>query len=374
MEKIKLLYDLLNIPSVNGRDDEGTAARFLSSYLGERGLETYVQEIDEKHSNVIAVLPGRTDDVILWNGHLDTVPYGDTGAWKTKPGTAEEKDGKIYARGASDMKSGLAAMAYVLGALGGQGYRPEKTILFLGTCDEERGGLGASYFMEHAENLEPELILIGEPTDCRLGVAQKGCIWLKLHVEGTASHGAEPEQGANALEGGFRVLNELKAYVQKHTHGVLGAATMQITEASGGTAPNMTADRAEFTADIRLVPPMKKEALMDEMRDICETYSALSKNPIRFQYEILNDRMPVEVSGENRWIQYFQKLGEKRFGYTGIHYFTDASVLCRRWKDVPVILFGPGEPSMCHKANEYVAVCRYMEAIDTLMKFCQNME
>lgn len=374
MEKIRLLYDLLNIPSVNGRDDEGTAARFLSSYLGERGLETYVQEIDEKHSNVIAVLPGKTDDVILWNGHLDTVPYGDTGAWKTKPGTAEEKDGKIYARGASDMKSGLAAMAYVLGALGGQGYRPEKTILFLGTCDEERGGLGASYFMEHAENLEPELILIGEPTDCRLGVAQKGCIWLKLHVEGTASHGAEPEQGANALEGGFRVLNELKAYVQKHTHGVLGAATMQITEASGGTAPNMTADRAEFTADIRLVPPMKKEALLDEMRDICETYSALSKNPIRFQYEILNDRMPVEVSGENRWIQYFQKLGEKRFGYTGIHYFTDASVLCRRWKDVPVILFGPGEPSMCHKANEYVAVCRYMEAIDTLMKFCQNME
>lgn len=374
MDRIKLLHDLLNIPSVNGKDDEGTAARFLSSYLGARGLKTYVQEIDEKHSNVIAVLPGRTDDIIIWNGHLDTVPYGDAGAWKSEPGTAEERDGKIYARGASDMKSGLAAMAYVLGVLGERGYLPEKTILFLGTCDEERGGLGAEYFMEHAENLEPELILIGEPTDCRLGVAQKGCIWLRLHVEGTASHGAEPEQGANALEGGFCVLNELKDYVGRHEHGVLGAATMQITEALGGTAPNMTADRADFTADIRLVPPMTKKDLTDKMHDICEKYSSLSRNPIRFEYEIINERMPVEVGEENPWVQYFQRLEETKRSYTGINYFTDASVLCRKWEDVPVILFGPGEPAMCHKANEYVVVRRYLEAIDTLMKFCQNME
>ena len=96
---------------------------------------------------------------------LDTVPYGNTEEWNTDPSIPVEKNGRIYARGASDMKSGLAAMVYLLGEIGESGEKPEQTILFLGTCDEEKSGLGAEKILEEIDLSSGSLLLIGEPTE-----------------------------------------------------------------------------------------------------------------------------------------------------------------------------------------------------------------
>lgn len=141
---VELLKELLTIRSVNGRDDEGAVAEYLCKYFEQSGISAHIQRIDATHANVLAELEGESDDApIFWNGHLDTVPYGDTGEWKTDPAVPVERDGFLYGRGASDMKSGLAAMVYALCEYKKSGRPVPHTIHFLGTCDEEKGGIGA---------------------------------------------------------------------------------------------------------------------------------------------------------------------------------------------------------------------------------------
>lgn len=137
---VELLKELLTIRSVNGRDDEGAVAEYLCKYFKQSGISAHIQRIDATHANVLAELEGESDGApIFWNGHLDTVPYGDTGEWKTDPAVPVERDGFLYGRGASDMKSGLAAMVYALCEYKKSGRPVPHTIHFLGTCDEEKG-------------------------------------------------------------------------------------------------------------------------------------------------------------------------------------------------------------------------------------------
>lgn len=369
-EALALLKHLLDIPSVNGRDREQEVAVYLAEYLKDKGMETRVQMIDETHGNLIAVLKGRTEETIFINGHMDTVPYGDTGEWDTDPAVCAERGGRIYGRGTSDMKSGLAVMAFVLGELAQSKIVPEKTIIFAGTCDEERGGLGARAVIEEYPDLNPELLLIGEPTSCQAGVAQKGCIWLKLSVSGKTSHGAEPWQGINALEQGFGLLADLREELQREEHPVLGRSTLQVTMADGGIAPNMTPDRAHFLADIRIVPPLNKEEVLKRLDSLMKERCGRFEGGLSFEPGIANYRMPVEICPENQWLHRLKGLIGENAGEIGINYFTDASILLTAWKDCPALLFGPGEPQMCHKPNEYVEISKYFEAVRIMEKFC----
>ena len=238
---VELLKELLTIRSVNGRDDEGAVAEYLCKYFEQSGISAHIQRIDATHANVLAELEGESDGApIFWNGHLDTVPYGDTGEWKTDPAVPVERDGFLYGRGASDMKSGLAAMVYALCEYKKSGRPVPRTIRFLGTCDEEKGGIGAREILKEVPETSIGTLLIGEPTGCRLGMAQKGCLWLEIEAHGKTSHGAYPQEGCNAVEQAMALTGEIETYVRSFTHPVLGASTAQVTQISGGVAPNMT--------------------------------------------------------------------------------------------------------------------------------------
>lgn len=149
------------------------------------------------------------------------------------------------------MKSGLAAMVYVLGTMVKAGCSPRMNLCFMGTCDEEKGGLGARKILQENRMPQPSLLLIGEPTGLKPGVAQKGCMWIELTVDGVTSHGAYPDEGINAVEYGMDIAREFKEKIGSHSHGILGTATVQVTKIQGGIAPNMTPDRAEIFMDVR---------------------------------------------------------------------------------------------------------------------------
>ncbi len=372
-EAIRILKELLRIPSVNGEDDERNIARFVYQYLLSCGIEAFMQPIDDKHANVVATMEGKDQNgIILLNGHMDTVPYGNLSEWNTDPKKPVEKGGRIYARGASDMKSGLATMLYMFYYMKETNRKPQHTIRFIATCDEEKGGLGAQKIIEEAGIPEDiELLLIGEPTNCELGVAQKGCIWLNFVVNGKISHGAYPEEGINAIDYGYAVLMELKDFIQTFAHPILQKATAQITKVNGGIAPNMTPDSCEFLMDIRTVPSLSRQIVCSELMAICEKYAAKHKRELSFSYDIINERKAIETDITHPWVSRFRTvLSEKRdtVKNIGINYFTDASILVKNRADIPVLLFGPGEPGMCHKSNEYVEINRYMESIEVLIK------
>lgn len=370
-KELWLLGRILSISSINGEDNECEIAEFIYRYLKENNVRATIQYIDKKHANVLAVVPGKKRQSVIWNGHLDTVPYGEIEEWETDPKIPKEKEGKIYARGASDMKSGLAAMVYLLGEIGISGEKPENTIYFLGTCDEEKGGIGAKKILEQNYMSEAELLLIGEPTGCRLGVAQKGCLWTEISVQGITSHGAYPWEGCNAIEYGGEMFLGLKEWVESFEHDVLGNATVQITMANGGVAPNMTPDCAKFFLDIRTVPGLDTQMLLKKIEEIGEELYVESGRRVGFDVKVLNERKAIELSKDSEWLKYFKECMEKdgeRPEEIGINYFTDASILTAEGKEMPVLLFGPGEPYMAHKPNEYVEIEKYKKYIRLLCR------
>lgn len=368
---VKLLKELLTIRSVNGRDDEGAVAEYLCKYFEQSGISAHIQRIDATHANVLAELEGESDDAsIFWNGHLDTVPYGDTGEWKTDPAVPVERDGFLYGRGASDMKSGLAAMVYALCEYKKSGRPVPRTIHFLGTCDEEKGGIGAREILKEVPETSIGTLLIGEPTGCRLGVAQKGCLWLEIEAHGKTSHGAYPQEGCNAVEQAMALTGEIETYVKSFTHPVLGASTAQVTQISGGVAPNMTPDTCRILMDIRMTPGLTSQMVVGQAEAFAAARSVTSEEKFRVSCRIVNDRRAIEIGESHPLVKQLSKELEKKglpVETTGINFFTDASILVEHKLDAAVLLFGPGEAGMAHKPNERVEIEKYQKSIQVLM-------
>lgn len=364
-----LLKKVLAIPSVNGRDDEGAVARFLCDVFRMAGIQAYVQEIDDHHANVIASLDGMQEGPLsVWNGHLDTVPYGDLASWNTDPSVPVEQDGILYCRGASDMKSGLTAMVYALCSFIASGRKPTHPVMFIGTCDEERGGLGAEAILQ--EGLLPpcETLLIGEPTGNQFGVAHKGCFWMELQVEGKTSHGAYPDQGCNAVEQGVILANAVKEQLRLQHHRILGGATAQITRIEGGVAPNMTPDRCTILMDIRTVSPIKTDDLRQMVLSLLEKQKQCGTNAaLNVHINFLNARRAFEIAEDHPFLVKVQDAVSRHCGggkSIGINFFTDASVLVRDRPETDVLLFGPGEPQFAHKPNESLNLEKYFQSIE----------
>lgn len=365
------LREILGISSVNGTDSERNVAVFLRDFFLECGVQAVLQEIDGKRANVVAVLEGKTEGKVIWNGHLDTVPYGKLSEWGTDPSVPVKKNGCYYARGASDMKGGLAAMAWVIGYMKEKHRVPRQTIVFCGTCDEEKGGTGARHLLESDVLENASFLLIGEPTGLKPGVAQKGCIWLKLRIYGRTSHGAYPEEGINAVEYGYRIFQDLKEEIEKGRHEILGASTVQISGIKGGTAPNMTPDEAELTLDIRVIPGITGQTVRELADEIICKYREQTKGGLRAEVSVENERAAIEISGKHSWVRRLDRELEFRelaHEHIGINYFTDASILTRHLPELPVLLFGPGNPELAHKPDEYLELKKYMEYIRILLQ------
>ena len=372
-ESKKVLFDVLAIKSVNHCDDEGKVAEYLRDYLMEAGIEANVQRIDETHGNLIAFVPGENHEKhMVWNGHIDTVPYGDLKEWKTDPSVPVEIDGKVYARGTSDMKSGIAAMAYTLANIVKSGKKPAFDITLIGTCDEEKGGLGASELLKAGLFPKVDEVLIGEPTGLNIGIAQKGCMWLEIHVFGKTSHGAYPEQGVSAIEYGVAIAGRMKSYITAAEHEILGNATAHMTQISGGIAPNMTPDHCSIMMDIRLVPGQSKEQVIGYLAEIANEYIKETEGLLRVEWDIKNYRDPVNTASDDPFTLELQKHIEK-YGvipeHLGINYFTDGSMLLLANPDLKILLFGSGEAALCHKANEYVVLEKYEKSIEILTSY-----
>lgn len=370
-EAVEFLKQLLEIPSVNGSDDERRMAEYLAGYFQEHGIHADVQYLDNAHANVIAFIPGQDPSrTMIWNGHLDTVPCGSREEWVSEPLKAAERDGKIYARGASDMKSGLAAMVYALCHAPG---KPAYNIQFLGTCDEEKDGRGAEGILREKRMEEAECLLIGEPTGMRLGTAQKGCLWLEMNLKGKTSHGAYPGEGVSAIHHGVHMAGKLGDYVENWSSELLGRATAQVTMIEGGVAWNMTADTCRICMDIRMVPGLTTQMVLQQA-ELLLLEEQKTAPGLEADFRVQNDRRAIEIEKDHPMPSALRKI-IRAHGYdgdeVGICFFTDASVLDREGEK-KILLFGPGDPSMAHKPNEYVIIKKYEDAILILQELMQD--
>ena len=199
---IDLALDLLAVDTANPPGDTREIVDLLEAYLSPLPVDVERFAVDPAKPNLLVTLPGASDRTLLYNGHLDTVPF-DADAWAFDP-LGERVDDRLYGRGATDMKGSVAAMLFAIRAFAETETEPPVDLAFAFVSDEEIGGDAGLPALLEADRLEADACVIGEPT-CEEGrhsvtVADRGSIWLTLEATGEAAHGSRPVLGENAID------------------------------------------------------------------------------------------------------------------------------------------------------------------------------
>ena len=368
-EAVSLLQRILQTDTTNPPGNELEAAQILDDFFRAHGVETEVDEFLSGRANLLARLPGEGRDrpSLMLCGHMDVVPASGT-AWDADPFAAELRDGKIYGRGASDMKSGLAAMAVAVANL-----RQEETafpgdVLFAATASEEVDCRGARRFVERGILEGVGAVVIAEPTREDVILAHKGALWVEITTRGKSAHGSAPETGINAIEHMHHVLGELlqNFRFEVDPDPALGAPTLSVDRIDGGVAVNVVPDECRLQIDIRTVPAQDHgEILQDIERRIDSLRDDLPG--LNYEIEVMQERLAVNTPEEERIAQVAEGLREETYdspsSRAGASYYTDASVLIESYPDLAVVLYGPGDDRLAHQPNECVDVESFVHSI-----------
>ncbi|NLL91560.1 MAG: M20 family metallopeptidase [Ruminococcaceae bacterium] len=301
---------------------------------------------DDLRASVVVEIAGGNMSGIAFFGHLDTVATGDLSAWTVNPFAAEISGDTVYGRGAADMKGGIASMLMALDKLLAEGIRPDRRVLFCFTADEEKGGTGASAIAESGILDGIEEMIFCEPSGGKLGLCEKGAVWLELSAVGKSCHASRPELGENAAEKLMDAVLRIKKLDAGGETLLLPAGTISLTAFNSGVMTNILPDTATAKMDIRTTPPRNNRDVIKEIEEIArETGIAV---------EIINDRPAVETDNEEPFVQRIRETA-KHFGRNpgekGISFYTDASIVVSRYP-FPFVIFGPGDDAECHTIDE----------------------
>jgi succinyl-diaminopimelate desuccinylase len=368
-ECLTILKELIRLNSENPPGNTRLNIEWIQNWAENNGIPVKTQWYEENQANIILTVGQSAEKSIVMCGHLDTVPIGDLNNWNYDPFGAEE-EGFIYGRGSADMKGGVAACLGALKSLKDSGYTEnlDHKILFLGTSDEEVGLGGAKAAMQNLGIMDKaEFLIVTEPTNLKVGIAEKGVLWFTIRSFGKAAHGSTPEKGVNAIEELVNLFPLLKEAIPRISHPILGESTINIGIFKGGKSTNVVPENAEVHCDFRLVPPIN---LLDFAKEISIKIKEVGKSCRgRFETEINQIMPPVSNSQENSFIQHFMKVSNNKTPI-GLNYGTDAAVLITQASNpIPFVIYGPGDPKAIHMANERVPVAEVLEVESVLIKF-----
>ena len=365
---LDLARRLIRFDTVNPPGNEKPCARFVGEILEDAGFQVREQEFAPGRSNLAALWQGHPRrQVLCFSGHLDTVPPGRA-PWKRDPLIPETEGDKLYGRGASDMKSGVAAM--IVAALGIAATKPQGGGLALVfTAGEETGCLGARH-LGGWEGLPGNVgaLVVGEPTSNYPVVGHKGALWMEGVARGVAAHGSMPEKGVNAVYKAARAVTRLEAFsFPDPPHPVLGRPTLNVGTFSGGVNINSVPDEALVGIDVRTVPGQSHEGIREALASLVGEDMELS---------FLVSAGPLWTDPEHPWIQEAGSMAASVLGEPleprSVPYFTDASELVSLLGGPPALVLGPGEASMAHQTDEYCLVSRLEQAVEIYSRIARR--
>jgi succinyl-diaminopimelate desuccinylase len=362
-EVVDFCRELVRAPSENPPGDERAVAQTSQELLGRLGLGAeFVEPLPGRVSTVSAW--GEGPKTLLFNGHYDVVPAPDPETWPFAPYAAEVSEGKLYGRGSTDMKAGIAACLAAVSALQRAGVQPKGKLLMHLVADEEALGThGSKYLVANGHCDGVTEALVGEPTDMHLVPAERGTVWLRIITKGRSAHGSTPHLGVNAISHMARVIEAVNGMRFRKLHEMLGAPTLSVGTIHGGQKVNMVPDRCVIEIDRRTIPGETVEEVVGEFEQAVE--------PLRAQIEDLDVQIEVddfaEASQTPDGTSLVGLLDEARgrfgiegseIGYSGA---TDARFLINQGR-IPTIVFGPGNVLLAHTTGEYVEVDQLVQA------------
>ncbi|MBY8999820.1 MAG: M20 family metallopeptidase [Candidatus Heimdallarchaeota archaeon] len=348
---IPILKELIKIKTENPPGFTIEATKYLVEELEISGISSVVQEYAEGKANLIAGYGEGKKNIIL-TGHLDTVPSGDESKWKFPPFDGIEDSGKIYGRGATDMKGAVAAFIAVMKYLKENNVKLSKKIVFLGTADEEIGMDGAVVAKESGIMKDCEFVVIGEPTDLQVAIAEKGTLWVKIKVEGKSAHGSTPHLGINAIETAAKIIPLMNAAIPDYEHKILGQSTLNIGKIGGGTLINVVPEYCEFECDYRVVADKLRGAVKEKINEIVNSVNIESKAKVSF--EIIHEVPAIELQDHPKFFDILTKKAQKygKEKLIGVNYGTDGAMLVPD-NNTPFVIIGPGNLDQLHVTDEY---------------------
>ncbi len=359
-EVVGLLKALVRIPShCPGPCEEGVVG-FLEAYLKEQGLKPFRQAVAPGRPNLVADL-GEGEGGLILEGHTDVVTPGDPARWRYPPYEGVVEGGRLYGRGACDMKGGLAAL--VGGLLGvKRALGPLKRPLRLAAlADEEGMMLGVKAFLQGGLAQGFRGAVVAEPEAMEVCLWQKGALRLRLLFPGRMAHGAMPYAGDNPIPKAARFVLELQALEaglqRAHPHPYLGPPYLTPTrfQASAGEGQlNVIPERAELDLDVRTVPGLDHEGLLQGLRGLAPGV----------QLQVLEERPPVATPEEDPLVQATREalgLLGLPFRLGGVPGATDGTFL-QAWGGIPVVVLGPGERTLPHQVDEWVDLGEVVQA------------
>ena len=365
---VELLQSLVRIDSRNpslvpGAPGEPAAARFLAGALADWGLDVTILESAPGRPNVIArkrgLGKGRS---LLFNGHLDVV---GTDGMTHEPFGAEVQRGRVYGRGASDMKGGVAAMCAAVArmpALSGD-------VIITAVCDEEWQSIGTAAVL--AAGIRADAAIVTEPTQLAIMPAHKGFVWAEFRVHGRAAHGSRWDLGVDAIRHAGVLLGELDALEQttlaSRSHPLLGRPSLHASLIEGGTGMSTYPDRCVLRVERRTIPGESDDDVRRELHDAVERARS-KRNGLTADLDILLSQPPSDVAPDAPIVRELREvLRGGGFGTDcrGMSAWTDAALLNRA--GIPAICFGPGDMGLAHAAEEYIEIAQVEQAADALV-------
>jgi succinyl-diaminopimelate desuccinylase len=378
---IAFLQTLVRTPSVYlpgapGANEE-RAARLIYEQLLAWGWRPVWEEVAPGRPNVVADLigsGGARGKLLLLEGHSDVVTPGNVSAWRYAPFGGEIVRGRLYGRGAADMKAGVAAMLFAARAIQLAGAPFSGRMRLLVPVDEEGLMLGVKALVArgHADGADGAIIC--EPEEREVCVAQKGALRLRLVSYGRIAHGAMPEEGVNALTGMVRLLErviDLEAQVQAEygTHPLLGKPYISPTVARAplngdASQVNCLPDQCDAFLDIRSLPAMDHTTLIARIHALIEQLRA-ERPAYRFDLEPIDDRPATEIAINHPLVRAVADAHQRVYGaapaYGGVPGSTDGTILTRD-RGIPVVVYGPGDKRIPHQPDEFVDIDEVVRA------------
>jgi acetylornithine deacetylase len=375
-ETQSLLEQLVRIDSVNpdlvpGGAGETEIAKFVQSWLEEKGFETHWLENTPGRPSVVGIARGTGGGKsLMLNGHIDTVTTAGMSMPALEP---RVENGRMYGRGSYDMKCGVAAMLTAAAQAKTLGLRGD--VIVACVADEENASIGTS---EVAAQFKADAAIVCEPTNLEMTVAHKGFVWANITTHGKAAHGSRPDLGIDAIAKMGAVLIELEklaAYLaQNPKHRLLGTGSVHASIVSGGEERSSYPAVCSLEIERRTVPGETPEMVRAELQAIIDVCSSRDPN-FRANLEMGLIRQANECAQSEPIVQTLRRHAQDVTGLepriAGAPYWTDCAILADA--GIPSFLYGPSGDG-AHAAIEWVDL-KSLETcvkvyLETIREFC----
>jgi succinyl-diaminopimelate desuccinylase len=322
------------------------------------GYRVDFHEYAEARTSVVARAGGSGSKAPLClTGHVDTVALG-VSPWTRDPFAGESDGDRLYGRGSSDMKAGIAAILLAARNVSKKLSGTPGIVLVL-TAAEEGGCIGSQHLARTQLLGRAGAMIVGEPTSNYPFVGHKGSLKFHAKFRGVSAHGSMPELGVNAIYKAAKAVSRLEGFdFGVKPHPVMGGPSLNVGTFAGGQGVNMVPDEASIGVDIRTVVGMDHASLLGRLKDLLGEEAEL---------EVFSDMNAVWTEPEQEWVQRVFEISGRhlgaRPGARTATYNTDAGNLLKAYAGAPTVVLGPGEPRLAHQTDEYCSMARIRESV-----------